>query len=160
MGKSFDDSEGGAKKSKLEYIKFEFGENKMRMVGDLLPRYAYWKKLGTNSIPVECLSFDREEERFLNAEKDWFKHYFPKADDGKEMRCQWSYAIRVIDPKDGKLKMCGLKKKLFEQVQDLAKKRLGDPTNVETGWDIVFEKKKTGSHAFNVEYILDQLASQ
>ena len=30
------------------------------------------------------------------------------------MNCSWSYVILVIDPKDGKLKLFGLKKKLFE----------------------------------------------
>lgn len=126
MGKSFNDSNGQAKKSGMEYIKFEFGENTMRMVGELLPRYAYWKQLKDNNIPVECLSFDREKERFTNIEKDWFKHYF------SDSKCVWSYVIQVIDPRDGKLKLCGLKKKLFDQIQDLAKE-LGDPTDPETG---------------------------
>lgn len=133
MAKSFDETEGQAKKTGLEYIKFEFGENKMRMVGQLLPRYAYWKQLKDNNIPVECLSFDRDKEKFTNIEKDWFKHYFPKKPDGKDMTCVWSYVIQVIDPKDGKLKLCGLKKKLFDQIKDASKKHLGDPTDPVTG---------------------------
>jgi hypothetical protein len=157
MGKSWDDSAGEAVKTKLDYIKFEMGVNKMRMVGDILPRYAYWKRLKDNNIPVECLAFDRDEEAFLNQEMDWFKHYFPKKDDGKNMTCSWSYVIRVFDPKDGKLKLCGLKKKLFEQIQDMAKKHLGDPTNPDTGWEVVFTKRSTGPLPFNVEYTLDQL---
>ena len=160
MGKAFGDSAGGAKKNDLDYIKFVEGENKMRLVGELLPRYCYWKKLGNNNIPVECLAFDRNKERFLNTEKDWFKHYFPKNDKGEDMRCVWSYAIQVIDLRDGKLKMCGLKKKLFDQIKELADKHLGDPTDPDEGWDVVFEKKKTGPHAFNVEYTLDQLSSK
>jgi hypothetical protein len=63
--------------------------------------------------------------------------------------------IECIDTKTGELKLLGLKKKLFEQVQELAAD-LGDPTDIETGWDIVVEKKKTGSHAFNVEYKLKE----
>lgn len=158
MAKAFGDSAGGAIKSKLDYIKFNLGVNSFRIVGEILPRYAYWKDLNKNSIPVECLSFDRNQERFTNIEKDWFKHYFPKREDGKDMYPVWSYVGTVIDPSDGKLKMVGFKKKLFEQIQALAKKKqFGDPTDLVTGWDIVFEKKKTGPHAFNVEYILDQI---
>lgn len=157
MGKSWDESAGEAIKTKLDYIKFDMGKNKMRMVGDLLPRYCYWKRLKDNNIPVECLSFDREKEKFLNSETDWFKHYFPKKENGDNMSCSWSYVIRVFDPKDGKLKLCGLKKKLFEQIQTMAKDHLGSPTDPDTGWEIVFTKKKTGPLAYNIEYTLDQL---
>lgn len=150
MGISFSDSHGSAKKNDLEYVKLNDGINEFRMVGELRPRYAYWKKLKTNSIPVECLSFDPKEEKFTNTEKDWFRHYFP------EDKCVWSYVVQVIDS-NNELKLCGLKKKLFEQIQNSAKK-LGDPTDPEEGWPIIFEKKRTGSHAFNVEYILDPFA--
>jgi len=150
MGVQFGEAHGAARKSGLKYIKLEFGENQFRMVGKLLPRYAYWKKLKTNSIPVECLSFNREKEEFDNLEKDWFRHYFP--DD----KCVWSYVIAVIDPKDGQLKLCGLKKKLFDQIQSAAA-TLGDPTDIEEGWDVIVNKKKTGSAVFNVEYELLQL---
>lgn len=150
MGIAFSEAHGSAKKSGLEYIKLEFGVNKFRMVGDLLPRYAYWKDLKGNSIPVECLSFSREKEEFDNQEKDWFKEYFPAA------KCVWSYVIPVIDPKDNTLKLCGLKKKLFDQIQT-ASRKLGDPTDIENGWDVIVDKKKTGPNRFNVEYELLQL---
>lgn len=150
MGISFEDSNGAAKKNNLEYVKLEFGVNHVRIVGEIRARYAYWKELKTNNIPVECLSFDPAEEKFTNIEKDWFKHYFP------DEKCVWSYVVQAIDMKDGKLKLFGLKKKLWDQVRDAAKK-LGDPTDVEKGWDLYFEKKKTGPAAYNVEYTLDVL---
>lgn len=152
MGVGFSDAHGSAQKTGLEYVKLEFGTNSFRIVGPLRARYAYWKELKTNNIPVECLSFDPEQERFANIETDWFKYYFPNA------KCVWSYVATVID-KDGKPKLCGLKKKLFEQIQSTAKK-LGDPTDPKEGWPIVFEKKKTGVNRFNVEYILDPFACQ
>ena len=151
MGMAFNAANGSAKKSGLDYIKLELGENTFRMVGEILPRYCYWKKLGDHNIPVECLAFDRAKERFTNVEKDWFKHYF------KEEKCVWSYVIQVIDSKDGKLKLMGLKKKLFDQVLDLAND-LGDPTDPITGWDVIVEKKKTGPHIFNIEYKLKERA--
>lgn len=152
MSVGFGEAHGAAQRTGLEYVKLEFGDNSFRIVGPLRPRYAYWKDLKSNSIPVECLSFDPEKEKFTNIEMDWFKDYFPEA------KCVWSYVATVID-KDGKPKLCGLKKKLFEQIQSTAKK-LGDPTDPETGWPICFEKKKTGPNRFNVEYILDPFACQ
>lgn len=154
MGLKFNDVGGEAKKIKIDYYKFQTGENKFRMVGDILPRYVYWKKTpdGSKNMSIECLSFDRNEERFTNVAKDWFQHYFP------EERCSWSYLVQVFDPSDGKLKVLGLKKKLFGQILDMAKKHLGDPTDPEKGWEVVVERVKTGSMAFNVEYNLDQLS--
>jgi hypothetical protein len=151
MGVGFSDAHGSAQKTGLDYIKLEFGETRFRMVGDLRPRYAYWKELKSNSIPVECLSFDPEQEKFTNIEKDWFKHYFPEA------KCVWSYVIQVLD--GDVVKLCGLKKKLFDQIQTAAKS-LGDPTDYVDGYTLVIDKKKTGPNRFNVEYTLDVLATQ
>lgn len=149
MGLAFSSAHGSAKKGDLDYIKLETGINTFRLVGEILPRYAYWKQYKGNSIPVECLSFDRAKEKFLNVETDWFAHYFP------EEKCVWSYVIQVIDIKDGKLKLLGLKKKLYDQIKSLAQE-IGDPTDFTTGWDCVVEKVKTGPHIFNVEYKLKE----
>ena len=150
MGVSFGDAHGSAKKNNVEYAKLEIGKNEFRLVGDLLPHYAYWKTLssgGNNfSIPVECLSFNREDEEFDNLEHDYFKDAFP------EERPVWSYLIQCID-KNNKLLMFGLKKKLFDQIMTAAES-LGDPTDPETGCPIIFEKKKTGPNAYNIEYTL------
>lgn len=154
MALTFNKIHGEAIKSDIEYFKFEDGKNKFRLVGDVLPRYVYWKDTpdSKKSIAIECLSFDREKEKFTNIEKDWFSHYFP------EDKCTWSYLVQVIDPKDNKVKVLGLKKKLFQSMLDMAQEHLGDPTDPKDGWDVVVMKKKTGPLAFNVEYTLDQLA--
>ena len=34
---------------------------------------------------------------------------------------------------------------------------LGDPTDLETGWDVFFKRKKTGPNPYNVEYQLQAL---
>ena len=121
------------------------------MIGGVLPRYIYWLK-GTNNkdIPVECLAFSREKEKFDNLEKDYVQEFFPDA------KCSWSYSVNCIDPKDGKVKALNLKKKLFEQILTAAED-LGDPTDYDTGWDVVFKRTKTGPLAFNVEYTLQVL---
>jgi hypothetical protein len=153
MSKTFGAAHGSAKKHNVDYAKLVEGVNEFRLVGQLLPRYAYWKELKSQgnsfSIPIECLSFNRDKEEFDNLEKDWFKHYFPTD------KCVWSYLVQAID-KDNKLLMFGLKKKLFDQIQTAAES-LGDPTDPEAGWSIKFNKKKTGVNAFNVEYELLQL---
>ena len=150
MAKSFTTAHGSAKKNNIEYAKLEMGRNEFRLVGDLLPRYAYWKELSSGgnkfSIPVECLSFNRESEEFDNLEHDYFKDAFPTE------KCVWSYLIQCID-KNNKLLMFGLKKKLFDQIQAAAE-TLGDPTDIEDGYSIIFNKDKTGPNAYNIEYTL------
>lgn len=148
MGISFKESKGSAVKG-AEAYKYKDDENVVRLVGDILPRYVYWLKGKNNKdIPAECLSFDREKEKFTNAETDYVTQYFPDA------KCQWAYAINCIDPATGKVVVLNLKKKLLQQIKDAAEE-LGDPTDPVEGWDIVFKRKKTGPLPFNVEYTLN-----
>ena len=151
MAIKFNQAQGSAKKEKIDQYTYKEGDNKFRLVGDILPRYVYWIKGENNkNIPMECLSFNRSTESFDNKEKDHVKDYYP------EMKCGWSYAIQCIDPKDKQVKVLNLKKKLLEQVM-LAAEDLGDPTDPETGWDVHFKRVKTGPMAFNVEYQLQVL---
>ena len=151
MAISFKNTKGKAQSNKVEAYEYKDGENTVRLVGGLLPRYVYWVK-GTNNkdIPIECLAFSREKEKFDNLEKDYVPEYFPEA------KCSWSYTVNCIDPKDGRVKVLNLKKKLFEQIMTAAED-LGDPTDYDTGWDVVFKRVKTGPLAFNVEYTLQVL---
>lgn len=151
MGIKFTTSAGGAKKSTLEQYSYKNGDNCVRLFGDLLPRYIYWIK-GENdkNIPMECLSFDREKEAFLNNEKDWVREYYP------DLKCSWSYSVQCIDPADGKTKVFNLKKKLMDQIL-VAAEDLGDPTDPENGWDVHFKRVKTGPNVYNVEYTLQTL---
>ena len=151
MALSFKQTKGKATSNKVESYEYKDGENTVRLIGGVLPRYVYWLK-GTNNkdIPVECLAFSREKEKFDNLEKDHVADYYP------DLRCSWSYSINCIDPKDGKVKALNLKKKLFEQIVTAAED-LGDPTDYDTGWDVVFKRVKTGPLPFNVEYTLQVL---
>jgi hypothetical protein len=149
MALSFNKQTGGAQKSSINTFQYKDGDNKMRIVGDILARYVYWIQ-GENgkNIPMECLSFDRNSERFNNQEKDWVREYYP------DLKCGWSYATQCID--NGELKVVNLKKKLWEQIITAAED-LGDPTDVNTGWDICFKRVKTGPLPYNVEYQLQAL---
>lgn len=148
MALKFGDTKGKAAKRSVDGYKYTDGENRVRIFGGVLARYVYWLKGSNNKdIPVECLAFDRQEEKFNNLEVDHVPAFFP------DKKCSWSYAVMCIDPTDGKAKPINLKKKLFEQILTAAED-LGDPTDPETGWDIVFKKVKTGPLPFNVEYTL------
>lgn len=151
MAISFKNTKGKAQSNKVEAFEYKDGENTVRLIGGVLPRYVYWLKGSNNKdIPIECLAFSREKEKFDNLEKDHVQDFFPDA------KCSWSYSINCIDPKDGKVKALNLKKKLFEQIVSTAED-LGDPTDYDTGWDVVFKRVKTGPLAFNVEYQLQVL---
>ena len=152
MAIGFNTTKGSAQKSKIETYNFGNKEDHhIRLVGDLLPRYVYWIK-GENAknIPMECLAFYRDTETFNNKEKDYVREFFP------DLKCGWAYAIQCIDPADGNVKVVNLKKKLMEQIM-VAAEDLGDPTDPETGWDVHFQRVKTGPMAFNVEYRLQAL---
>ena len=151
MALKFGETKGKALKKSVEAYEYKDGDNSVRLIGGVLPRYVYWLK-GTNNkdIPIECLAFDREKEKFTNTEVDHVPAYFP------DKKCSWAYSINCIDPKDGKVKALNLKKKLFEQIMTAAED-LGDPTDFDTGWDVIFKRQKTGPLPFNVEYTLSVL---
>ena len=145
----FADAKGTAKKSSVIQYQYITGDNKVRLVGDILPRYVYWINGENNkNIPMECLGFNRDTETFENKETDWVRKYHP------EKKCGWAYAIQCIH--DGEVNVLNLKKKLLEQIM-LAAEELGDPTDPETGWDVHFKRVKTGPQVYNVEYQLQVL---
>jgi hypothetical protein len=151
MALDFNSTKGAAATKKVDAFEYKDGENTVRLVGGVLPRYIYWVK-GTNNkdVPIECLAFSRDKEKFDNMEVDHVNDFYPEA------KCAWAYSINCLDPKDGKVKVLNLKKKLFAQIRDAAAD-LGDPTDLDTGWDVVFKRAKTGPLAYNVEYTLSVL---
>lgn len=152
MALSFKQTKGKAQSNKVEAFEYKDGENTVRLIGGVLPRYIYWIKGSNNKdIPVECLAFSRDKEKFDNLEKDHVPAFFP------DLKCSWSYVVNCIDPKDGKVKALNLKKKLFEQILSTAEDLELDPTDFDEGFDIVFNRSKTGPLAFNISYDLKPL---
>jgi hypothetical protein len=146
----FTDLQGKASKAGPERFKPQEGKNVIRIVGSVVPGYKYWLKTRDNtSVPLDCLAFNRETEQFDNKVRDVVREYFP------DKKCSWAYMSFVIDRKDGKVKLFDHKKRLFESILDAAKKKFGDPTDPEAGWDIIFTRRKTGPQPFNVEYSLE-----
>lgn len=152
---AFNKVNGSAKKGELDYFKFKDGSNVFRMFGSILPRYVYWlpTRDGSTNVPMESLSFDREEERFTNTEKDIVREHFP------DLSCGWAYMTLCLDSSSGEIKALVLKKKMFEQIL-LLSEDLGDPTDPETGWAVSVNRKKTGPLAYNVEYTVQDLKCQ
>ena len=150
MALAFGKTNGKAVKNSHESYTYKDGENTVRIFGGILPRYIYWLK-GTNNkdIPVECLAFDREQEKFNNKEVDHVPAFFP------DKKCSWSYSVNCIA--GDKVVVLNLKKKLFEQICSAAEDLGLDPTDPDNGFDIIFKRAKTGPLAYNVEYTLSQL---
>jgi hypothetical protein len=154
MALKFNQVKGEApKKEKTPSYKMVMGENKIRIYGGVLARYIYWvpNKDGQKS-PVECLSFNRETETFDNAEKDWVKEYYP------DLTPEWAYASVCMDlnADDQVVRIFNHKRKLFGVIVDMVED-LGDPSDPENGWDIVFSRDKNGPKVYNVEYTMKQL---
>lgn len=150
MAIKFTELAGKASKAGPERFKPVNGENRFRIVGNVIPGYKYWLTTKDNApLPIDCLGFNRETEVFDNKVRDVVREFFP------DKKCSWAYQSYVIDRTDGKVKLFDHKKKLFESILDAAKKQMGDPTDPETGWDIVFTRTKTGPLAYNVEYRLE-----
>lgn len=152
MALSFNQVKGEApKREKTPSYKMTPGENKVRLFGGVLARYIYWvpNSDGVKS-PVECLAFNRELEKFDNKEKDWVSEYYP------DLTPQWAYASLCLDPSDNTVKIFNHKRKLFGTVVDMVQD-LGDPSDPEKGWDLVFSRDETGPKVYNVEYNVKQL---
>lgn len=151
MALDFSQTKGKAQRSAHESYNYVDGEQVVRIFGGILPRYVYWIKGSNNKdIPVECLSFDRNLEKFTNKEVDHVPEYYP------DKNRNWAYSVNCIDMKDGKVKILNLKKKLFESII-VAAEDLGAPTDPDTGWDIHFKRVRTGAQLYNVEYQLQIL---
>lgn len=154
----FTDVKGGATSSKVDLYEYRDGEQSFRLIGGILPRYQYWcPSVKGKDIPVECLSYDRDKERFTNVEPDHVLEYFPLDKAGKPNRPQWAYTCQAIDLADGKVKVIPLKRKLLAAIIEVAAQLGADPTDTQTGFDIVFKRVKTGPQVYNVEYNLLQL---
>ncbi len=173
---NFNTTKGSAQAAYLPQLKLENGENTFRIVGDILRRYIYWvKSPAGKAVCFECLSFNRDLEKFDNKVQDHVPTFYPLKMDfygnvvtdpktGKTSphRPVWAYVATVIDRKDGKLKELQLKKTMFEDLIKVASKKspvtkqpFGDPTNPTTGWDISVNKEKTGPAIMNVKYSVD-----
>ena len=109
---------GSGQRREIERLTLGLGDTKVRLTGDVMPRYCYWviTKEG-KKMPVECLQFERETESFNNSVKDPFKEIDPDVYSDKP---QFSYVCNVIDRADGKVKLFDLRSTIYSQIVDYA----------------------------------------
>jgi hypothetical protein len=161
MALDFNSSNGGAKKSDVQYMKLEDGENVFRILpSSLLPGYTYWVNGGGGKqVPFECLQFNPETERFDNTISCPIREANLRnpTDAKKPLASSWSYKCLVINKKSGKIEVLQLKKGIMEGIKDAASQMGINPTDVDTGTWITVVRKKTGPLAYNVDYTVQQL---
>lgn len=141
---------GGNERREIDRITLGIGDTRVRLLGDVLPRYCYWVVTTEGKkMPVECLSFDRETESFTTAD-DPFKEIDEAIYSDKP---QFSYVCNVIDRSDGKIKLLDLRSTIYSQIVDYAvNPDYGNPADDKDGYDITIKKEKTGPLPQNVKY--------
>jgi len=146
--------QGGGQRKEIDRLKFEIGDTKIRLIGDVVPRYVYWvtTKEGKKA-PVECLSFNRETESFNDGVPDPIKEITSEATGGEELKPQFAYVCNAIDRKAKSVKVFDLKSTIFKQIVDFAKNvEYGSPADPVNGYDLTIKKEKTGNLPQNVKY--------
>lgn len=162
MALDFNEANGSSKSTKVDYMTINVGENRFRMLPkQFLPGYDYWVEGYDNegkkrSFPFPCLQFDRNNERFDSTIPcpiraagleglNYKKEVVP-------LPAKYAYRCLVWDYAEKKVVVLNLKKTVVTGIKDVAKQLGKNPTSIEDGFDVVLEKKKTGSKVWDVEY--------
>jgi hypothetical protein len=142
---------GSGQRREIERLTLPIGDTKIRLIGEVLPRYVYWVVTSEGKkMPVECLQFDRQTEGFNNNAKDPMKEI---DEDIYSDKPQFAYVCNVIDRKDNKIKIFDLRSTIYKQIVDYATNPdYGNPADDDTGYDITIKKEKTGPLPQNVKY--------
>ena len=142
---------GSGQRREIERLTLPIGDTKIRLIGEVLPRYVYWVVTSEGKkMPVECLQFDRQTEGFNNNAKDPMKEI---DEDIYSDKPQFAYVCNVIDRKDNKIKIFDLRSTIYKQIVDYATNPdYGNPADDDAGYDITIKKEKTGPLPQNVKY--------
>jgi len=142
---------GGGQRREIERLTLPIGDTKIRLIGEVLPRYVYWVVTSEGKkMPVECLQFDRQTEGFNNNAKDPVKEI---DEDVYSDKPQFAYVCNVIDRSDNKIKIFDLRSTIYKQIVDYATNPdYGNPADDDAGYDITIKKEKTGPLPQNVKY--------
>jgi len=152
---SWDQAKGntstGNQRREVERLIMQIGDTKVRLIGEVLPRYVYWVTTNEGKkMPVECLRYSRTTETFDDSVPDPLKEVDDAVFGDKP---QFAYICNVIDRSDGKIKLFDLRATIYRQIVDYATNpEYGNPADNETGYDITVKKEKTGPLPQNVKY--------
>ena len=142
---------GSNQRQEIKRLKYKDGNIKVRLLGDVLPRYSYWvttNEGGRRSI--ECLSFDRNTETFNDTLPDPMKEIDPDLYDEKP---SFDYACNLINRDAKELNLCGLKATVYKEIVAHAiDPDFGNPADPDNGYDITITREKTGPLPQNVKY--------
>jgi hypothetical protein len=143
--------QGGGERREIKRLSLPIGDTKIRLIGEVMPRYVYWITTTEGKrMPLECLRFVREQEKFIDSNEDPFKELPPDVFSDKP---QFAYICNVLDRRDGQIKIFDLKSTIYRQIVDFAgNKEYGNPADPKTGYDITVKKEKTGPLPQNVKY--------
>lgn len=168
MALDFNESNGSSKSTKIDYMTINVGENRFRILPkSILPGYDYWVDGYDNegkkkSLPFPCIQFNRTTERFDNSIPCPIRAAGLEGKNFKQetvpLPSKYAYKCLVWDYAEKKVVVLSLKKTMFTGIKDVAKQLKKNPTSIEDGFDIVLEKKKTGSRAWDVEYNIMAIA--
>lgn len=133
------DTKGEAQSNKVTFMKMAAGENKIRIVGNIVRKYDYWVKNSEgNSLPFENLAFNRETESFVQGAADPVRELGlqhtdwkgkPVFDDNGEpvpMKCKKAYVCPVINRATNQIEYMELKKGVFDGINEVMQK-VNDP---------------------------------
>ena len=114
-------SKGEAQLNNLNYAKFGMGTTQIRLVGDLLPGYAYWLKNSLNKDrKFDNLAFNPATERWDSGQPDVVKEFgFTERNEKGEtvpMKSKRNYQIQIINRASGKLEVMSLSKSMFDSI--------------------------------------------
>lgn len=114
-------SKGEAQLNNLNYAKFGMGTTQIRLVGDLLPGYAYWLKNSLNKDrKFDNLAFNPATERWDSGQPDVVKEFgFTERNDKGEivpMKSKRNYQIQILNRASGKLEVMSLSKSMFDSI--------------------------------------------
>ncbi|ATS94084.1 D11 protein [Pectobacterium phage DU_PP_V] len=160
MAKSWGDTTGGSN-DKVDFLKFNNGVTKVRVVSGVLPRYVYWIPNKDGKVaPFECLRFNRTKESFVRGKADpvhdmgfYEKELDKKTNEKVLLKPKKNYIAFVIDRSDNKLKVMEVKATILKGIQSTMKQLdLDNPYDI----DIEIEKKGTG---FDTEYEVRQISA-
>lgn len=180
-------TKGEAQTNNVTYMKFNAGENRIRVIGDILRRYVYWvpNHDGSKSAPFENLEFNRDTERFENTGLNPVKElglyelnfktgqvvYQKDRNTGEEvpkpLGSKKAYLTPVVNRATGEVEYMELKKGIFDGINEVMGKVndkkvrrffVDQDYQVNTPMDIDIIFTKTGK-GLDTEYKVDLMAT-
>jgi len=142
---------GDGDRREIVRLKLENGDTKVRLVGDVLPRYVRWVVTNEGKkFPVEALNFDRATEEWNNSLPD------PMSEVPEEVfsdKPQFAYVCNIINRGSTQVELFDIKATIYKEVVNYAvDPDYGNPADENEGYDITVTREKTGPLPQNVKY--------